>query len=118
MAETAEQLTESTPASGTVRYEYPLSERMRTYLRIESLYKELRFHIERESQWASRSAVANLLDISAILGRGDMRSDMLKELDRLLSLLRCRLSIPIALPRIGDSRWFASCVTHQVVAVR
>ena len=94
MAETAEQLTESTPASGTVRYEYPLSERMRTYLRIESLYKELRFHIERESQWASRSAVANLLDISAILGRGDMRSDMLKEVERQIGVFESYRNSP------------------------
>jgi cell division protein ZapD len=82
MAQPAERLSESTPAATIVRYEHPLSERMRTYLRIEALYRELRFNLERESQWASRRAVANLLDIAAILSRGDMRSDMLKEVER------------------------------------
>ncbi len=82
MAQPAEYLSESLPAAVTVCYEHPLSERMRTCLRVEALYRELRFHIERESQWASRRAVANLLDIGAILGRGDMRSDMLKEVER------------------------------------
>lgn len=82
MAQPAERLPESLPAAGIVRYEHPLSERMRTYLRVEALYKELRFNIERESPWASRRAVANLLDIAAIMGRGDVRSDMLKEVER------------------------------------
>ena len=82
MAQPAEQLSESMPATATASYEHPLSERMRTYLRVEALYRELRFHIDRESQWASRLAVGNLLDIGAILGRGDMRSDMLKEVER------------------------------------
>jgi cell division protein ZapD len=82
MAQTAKQLTKSKPAATTVRYEHPLSERMRTYLRVEALYRELRFNLEHQSLWASRHAVANLLDIAAILGRGDMRSDMLKEVER------------------------------------
>lgn len=82
MAQTAEQLSESMPAATTVRYEHPLSERMRTYLRLEALYRELRFNLDHDSLWASRRAVANLLDIAAVLGRGDMRSDMLKEVER------------------------------------
>ena len=82
MAQPAERLSESMPAARTVRYEHPLSERMRTYLRVESLYRELRYNLEHESLWTSRRAVANLLDIAAVLGRGDMRSDMLKEVER------------------------------------
>ncbi len=82
MAQPAERLSESMPSPAVARYEHPLSERMRTYLRIEALYRELRFNIERESHWASRRAVTNLLDIAAILSRGDMRSDMLKEVER------------------------------------
>ncbi len=82
MAHPAEQLTASMPALKTVRYEHPLSERMRTYLRAEVLYRELRFNIEQEPHWASRRAISNLIDITAILGRGDMRSDMLKEVER------------------------------------
>ena len=82
MAQPAERLPESKLVAATAHYEHPLSERMRTYLRVEALYRELRFNIERESLWASRRAVANLLDIAAVLGRGDMRSDMLKEVER------------------------------------
>ena len=70
------------PAATDVCYEHPLSERLRTYLRVETLYRQLRFNMEHESHWSSRRAVENLLDITAILGRGDMRSDMLKEVER------------------------------------
>ncbi len=94
MAHPAERLPESLPTTKAVCYEHPLSERMRTYLRVEALYRELRFNIERESQWASRRAVANLLDIAAVLGRGDMRSDMLKEVERQNTLFDRYLGLP------------------------
>ena len=82
MNQPAEILSQSIMADKPVRYEQPLSERMRTFLRLEYLYEQLLFHIERESQWASRAAVTSLLDIIAILGRGDLRSDIIKELER------------------------------------
>ena len=50
--------------------------------------------MERESHWASRRAVDNLLDIAAILGRGDMRSDMLKEVERQVSIFERFQSSP------------------------
>ncbi len=94
MAHPAEKLSEPLSVADFVRYEHPLSERMRTYLRVEALYRELRFNLEREPQWASRRAVANLLDIAAILGRGDMRSDMLKEVERQTTLYNRFMSSP------------------------
>jgi cell division protein ZapD len=77
-----------------VRYEQPLSERMRTFLRLEYLYDQLLFHIERESQWSSRAAVAGLLDIIAILSRGDLRSDIIKELERQIYIFDRYRDIP------------------------
>ena len=72
------------PASGEkmVEYEQPLSERLRTFLRLEFLYQQLLYHSELEADFATRAAVASLLDIVAILGRGDVRSDVVKALDR------------------------------------
>jgi len=68
-------------------YEQPLNERMRTFLRLEFLYKQLIYNIERPKTWASRAAIASLLDIVAILSRGDIRGDVMKELERQLFLL-------------------------------
>src|ERR1039457_778442 len=68
-------------------FEQPLNERMRTFLRLDFLYSQALYHNERGTPWGSRAAVDSLLDILAILTRGDMRSDVLKELERHLALL-------------------------------
>jgi cell division protein ZapD len=65
-----------------VIYEQPLSERMRTFLRLEFLYHQALSHAEHEGSWASRAAVQSLLEILAILSRGDLRNEVLKELER------------------------------------
>jgi cell division protein ZapD len=82
MTQSAEVLSRSGVSDAPVVYEQPLSERMRTFLRLENLYQQLLFHIEQPSQWGSRASVTGLLDIIAILGRGDVRNDVLKELER------------------------------------
>jgi cell division protein ZapD len=68
-------------------YEQPLTERMRTFLRIEFLYEQTVFHAEDPTAYGARAAVNGLLEILTILGRGDVRSDVIKELDRHADLL-------------------------------
>lgn len=84
MSPSAEVLPKPSPAPGPVVYEQPLAERMRTFLRLESLYQQFMFHVGEPSPWGSRAVVAGLLDIVTILNRGDVRNDVLKELDRQL----------------------------------
>jgi cell division protein ZapD len=74
--------------SAPVVYEQPLNERMRTFLRLEFLYTQASYHSELPSPWSSRAAVASLLEILAITARGDSRSDVLKELERQVNVLR------------------------------
>jgi len=77
------------PASAAVaHYEQPLSERMRTFLRLEFLYQQMLYNSEREADWATRATVSTLLEILAILSRGDVRSDVHKELDQQLDALQ------------------------------
>src|SRR6202140_2281831 len=68
-------------------FEQPLNERMRTFLRLDFLYSQAVYHNEKASPWGSRAAVGSLLDMLAILTRGDIRSDVVKELERHLALL-------------------------------
>ncbi|MGI9329562.1 MAG: cell division protein ZapD, partial [Gammaproteobacteria bacterium] len=82
MTSSVNRLSDAEPATGAEVYEQPLSERMRTYLRLEFLYRQLRFHLDRPAPWDSRAALTSILDIIAILTRGDVRSDVLKELER------------------------------------
>jgi cell division protein ZapD len=80
----AESLSENAP----VVYEQPLNERMRTFLRLEFLYGQASYHGEGTNPWSTRAAVASLLEILAITTRGDSRSDVLKELERHVNVLR------------------------------
>ncbi len=68
--------------SKTLVFEQPLNERMRTFLRLDFLYSQALYHNEMSTQWGSRAAMASLIDILAITTRGDVRSEVLKELER------------------------------------
>jgi cell division protein ZapD len=71
----------------TLVFEQPLNERMRTFLRLDFLYNQALHHNERASPWGSRAAMASLIEILAITTRGDVRSDVLKELESHLAIL-------------------------------
>jgi len=84
MAKPAGEIAPHTAAS-TAYYEQPLSERMRTFLRLEFLYQQMLYNSEKEADWATRATISTLLEILAILSRGDVRSEVLKELDHQIS---------------------------------
>ena len=71
----------------TVIYEQPLNERIRTFLRLEFLFAQSAQHLRDESEWGSRCTLASLLDIISIFGRTDLKTEVLKELDRHASTL-------------------------------
>ena len=82
-----QNLPEPIPSEEIVTFEQPLSERIRTFLRIELLYRQALFHTRSETDLGSREAVNSLLGILSILAHGDMRAEALKELDRLDKML-------------------------------
>ena len=75
------------PAAEMLVFEQPLNERMRTFLRLDFLYNQALYHNEMASAWGSRAAMASLIDILAVTTRGDVRSDVLKELEGQLASL-------------------------------
>ncbi len=89
MTESDSDMLEAPPEGSdeVLIFEQPLNERMRTFLRLDFLYNQALYHNEAPSHWGSRAAMASLLDILAITTRGDTRSDVLKELERHLSIL-------------------------------
>ena len=80
--------TEAPAARRTAEYEQPINERMRTFMRLEFLYQQMLYNTEDEADWATRAATSSLLEIMAILVRGDIRSDVHKELDQQIESLR------------------------------
>jgi cell division protein ZapD len=81
--------TSAIPEAGTgvLVFEQPLNERMRTFLRLDFLYNQALYHNEMASPWGSRAAMSSLIDILSITTRGDVRSDVLKELESQLTTL-------------------------------
>ena len=70
------------PSAEPTIFEQPLNERLRTFLRLDFLYSQSLYHNDKASSWGSRAAMASLLDMLAIAARGDVRSEVLKELER------------------------------------
>ena len=70
----AVELSAIEPENELVTFEQPLTERMRTFLRVEFLYEQTLFHVEEPTDFGARAAVSGLLEIVTILGRGDVGS--------------------------------------------
>ncbi len=68
--------------STKIFYEQPLNERVRTFLRLEFLFRQTQHHLAGPSPWDSRAALSSLLEILHIFGRGDLKTEVMKELER------------------------------------
>ena len=66
----------------TTVFEHPLNEKCRTWLRLSHLFEQFEFHLPHIEEWHARSAMTALLDIANVLSRADIKSELLKELDR------------------------------------
>lgn len=88
MAKPASEIAAESASDSPTYYEQPVSERMRTFMRLEFLYQQMLYSSELESDWATRATISTLLDIMAILSRGDVRSEVHKELDQQLKVLQ------------------------------
>ncbi len=75
-------------------FEQPLNEHIRTFLRLEHLFNQFHQHIEHTSDWDTHSAVKALLDIMSMLGRGDIKRETIKELERQNVSLQSFVEIP------------------------
>lgn len=73
--------------SELIFYEFPLNERIRVFMRLEQLFLQADHFLQGKTVWDCRAMIASLLDILAILGRNDLKSELLKELERQSSTL-------------------------------
>ncbi len=65
-----------------ILYEHPLNEQVRTYLRLESLFNHHYQLIQSESHTNHIGVLHNILEILDCLDRGDIKGDLLKELEQ------------------------------------
>lgn len=65
-----------------ILYEYPLQERIRTYLRLEHLFLHLQLLLPRVNAMDHHFALASLFEILEVSARADLKTDLLKDLDK------------------------------------
>lgn len=80
--------TSSRSAPKNILYEQPLNERIRSFLRLEYLFQQAAYHLERPSEWDSRATLTCVLEILDIFGNTNLKSEVFKELERHTSSLR------------------------------
>lgn len=80
-----------TPAT---TYEHPLNERMRFFLRLEFLFRQARHSMRGAAVWDSHNTLTTLLDILSIVSRIDIKTEVIKELDRISGTLNALTDTP------------------------
>jgi cell division protein ZapD len=70
------------PVRQPVTYEHPLNERVRNLLRLELLFRQAIHCQAGETAWDSRLFISTLIDILAVLSRSDLKTELIKELER------------------------------------
>ncbi|RZO85094.1 MAG: cell division protein ZapD [Oceanococcus sp.] len=72
-------------------FEQPVSERVRTMLRLEHLFAQLGHHRQDESPWGMRASIVTLIDILSLFSRNDLKTEISRELgERRQALLPLR----------------------------
>lgn len=65
-----------------IYYEYPLNERVRTWLRLEDLFDKTRFFLAGEDARHHHAALLSLFELIDMAARADLKSEMIQELER------------------------------------
>jgi cell division protein ZapD len=65
-----------------IRYEHPLNERIRTFMRLEDLYARALYFTSNASSQDHHAARLALFEITDVAGRADLKTDILQELER------------------------------------
>ncbi len=69
-------------------FEQPLNERIRICLRVETLMKRFHYFLALKGGWSGYSALLAILELTTLLERGDLKQELLKELERQHSALK------------------------------
>ena len=70
-----------------ILYEYPFNERIRTYLRLEHLFRKLGTLVSRDSALDHHYALSSIFEVMDVGARADLKSDVLKDLEKQKQML-------------------------------
>lgn len=65
-----------------ILYEYPFNERIRTYLRLEHLFRRLGDLAAREHPTDHHYAITTIFEVMDVAARADLKTDVLKDLEK------------------------------------
>jgi cell division protein ZapD len=65
-----------------ILYEYPFNERIRTYLRLEHLFRRLGELVPSESALSHHYALVTIFEIMDVAARADLKADVMRDLDK------------------------------------
>lgn len=78
----------------TIIYEQPLNERIRTFLRIEFLFNRIDLILQHNNTAQHRDALTSLLTILSLFERGDLKQEIIQEVERLATSLSALENMP------------------------
>lgn len=104
------------PQTGdSVIYEQPLNERVRTFLRLEHLFELVTEGVQGDSEWASRSALGGMIELTDLLSRSDLKAEIIKELERQSAVLEGLRNKPgVDAARLGETLDSVSALVEQL----
>ena len=65
-----------------VIYEYPFNELVRSLLRLEYLFERFKYYVEKDDARDMHQAISIIFDLGEITARADLKSSLMKELER------------------------------------
>jgi cell division protein ZapD len=95
-------------APSVILYEYPFNERIRTYLRLEHLFQRLGELVPRTHPLDHHYALATIFEVMDVAARADLKSDVMKDLERQKQVLAGYRGNPAISEKVLDD------VIHQL----
>lgn len=97
-----------------ILYEYPINERIRTYLRLEHLFHRLGELVVREHPIDHHYAITTIFEVMDVAARADLKTDVLKDLEKQKHILNGYRGNPaIAEAVLNDvTDRLETCFTH------
>ncbi len=85
-----------------ILYEYPFNERIRTYLRLEHLFRRLGELVARDTALDHHYALSTIFEVMDVGARADLKSDLLKDLEKQRQVLNAFRGNPAISERALD----------------
>ena len=96
-----------------ILYEYPFNERIRTYLRLEHLFHRLGELVSRTHPIDHHYAITTIFEVMDVAARADLKTDVLKDLDKQKYILNSYRGNPAIAEAVLDevTNQLESCFT-------